>query len=93
MLFFGFCALGDGRERGRDGRERGRDGGREGGGFFLGKTNSLTFLTDLVQFPLDSPQENVPTYLRENIRYLGFPRKTTVFLTFWTDFVPCPTFS
>ena len=58
----------------------------------LGHTNSLTLLTDLVPFPLDFPQENVP-YLKENVRYLGFPRKTTVFLTFGTDFVPCPTFS
>ena len=60
----------------------GRDGGREGGGFFLGQH----------KFPLDFPQENVP-YLKENVRYLGFPRKTTVFLTFWTDFVPFRTFS
>ena len=32
-------------------------------------------------FPLDFPQENVP-YLKENIRYLDFPRKTTVSLHF-----------
>ena len=60
--------------------------------FSLGNTDSLTFLADLVPFPLDFPQENVP-YLKESVRYLGFPRKTTVFLTFWTDFVPFPTFS
>ena len=47
------------------------DGGREGGGF-QGNTNSLTFLTDLVPFPVDFLQENVP-YLKENVRYLGFP--------------------
>ena len=70
----------------------GGTGWREGGEFSLGNTNSLTFLTDLVPFPVDFPQENVP-YLKENVRYLGFPRKTTAFLTFWTDFVPLPTFS
>ena len=43
-------------------------------------------------FPLDFPQANVP-YLKENVRYVGFPTKTTAFLTFWTDFVPFPTFS
>ena len=43
-------------------------------------------------FPyIDFPQENV-RYLNENVRYLGFPREATVFLTFWTDFVPFPTF-
>ena len=68
------------------GQAGGRDGGRERGGFFLGKHFfPHILLTDAVPFPLDFPQENV--------RYLGFPRETTVFLTFWTDFVPFPTFS
>ena len=39
-------------------RGEGREGGR-GVDFSLGNTNSLTFLTDLVPFPLDFPQENV----------------------------------
>ena len=74
------------------GQAGGREGRREGGGWiFPRETNSLTFLMDLVPFPLDFPQENVG-YLKENVRYLGFPNQTTVFLAVWTDFVPFPTF-
>ena len=88
-LFFCFCAFA--WSEGTGGREGGTEGGR-GVDFSLGNTNSLTFLTDLVPFPLDFPSESVP-YLEENVRYLGLFRKTTVFLTFWTDFVPFATFS
>ena len=91
FLGYFFCVCAFAWSEGTGGREGGTEGGR-GVDFSLGNTNSLTFLTDLVPFPLDFPQENVP-YLKENVRYLGFPRKTTVFLTFWTDFVPFPTFS
>ena len=86
MIVFCFCAFAWSEGTG------GRDGGREGGGFFLGKhTNSLTFLTDLVPFPLylDFPQENVH-YLKENIRYMVFLGKRQFSLHFWTDLVPFP---
>ena len=77
---------------GRDWRERGRDR-REGGGWIFPRETLIPsqFLTDLVPFPLDFPQENVP-YLKENVRYLVFLENDR-FLTFWTDFVPFPTFS
>ena len=73
---------------------RGQAGGREGGGLIFPRETPIHshFLTDLVPFPLDFPQENVRC-LKENVHYLGFPRETTAFLTFWTDFVPFPTFS
>ena len=56
MNCFCFCAFA--WSEGTGGREGGRDGGREGGGFVFcgwvrGNTKSLTFLTDLVPFPLD----------------------------------------
>ena len=92
-IFFVFVRLSGLRGRaGEEGRVGEREGRREGGGWIFPRTNSLTFLTDLVPFPLSFPQENVP-YLKENVRYLAVPRKTTVLLTFWTDFVPFTTFS
>ena len=91
--FFCFCAFEWSEGTGGRGGTGGREGGTEGGrGWIFPRTNSLTFLTDLVPFPLSFPQENVP-YLKENVRYLAVPRKTTVLLTFWTDFVPFTTFS
>ena len=74
MIFFVFVRL-----LGLRGRAGEREGRREGGGWiFPRETNSLTFLTDLVPFPVDFPQEHVP-YLKENVRYRGFPRKNNSF--------------
>ena len=87
MNFFCFCAFAWSEGTG------GRDGGREEGGFFLGKHEFPHIFDGFGAIPhyIGFPQENV-RYLKENVRYLGFPRETTVFLTFWTDFVPFPTF-
>ena len=61
------------------------------GCFFLrGNTTSPTFLTDLVQFPLVFFLRRNLCYLEGNVRYLGFPRETTVFFTCSTNFVPFP---
>ena len=75
-IFFVFVRLLGlrGRAGEREGRAGEREGRREGGGWIFPRTNSLTFLTDF-------PQENVP-YLKENVRYLAFPKKTTVLLHF-----------
>ena len=74
-ISFCFCAFAwsegtGGRGEGLAGEREGPEGGR-GLDFSRETLIPSQFLTDLVPFPLDFPQENVP-YLKENVRYLVF---------------------